>query len=199
MMSEKAEEFTKMIQGYEDTILKLKEEKTNLEIFLSMMMNNLTKNRKGIRLSCQRPNCDHINAGCFAVNLDVMKPGDRHMTLGELMKTFIKLNTGFPTPVRLTGGNIPGEFTSYRGYYDQIALTKDGTDKVRIGEFLRWIEGAIGSTYTGYKGGEYRMTEDTKVWVANYGNSDGAGITGVEVHPDHILLRVEIVDPMYYD
>ena len=58
---------------------------------------------------------------------------------------------------------------SYRGYYDQLAF--EPADNVSVGSMLEAAQEALGSTYTGWKGGEYTMTGYTDCHLANKGNS----------------------------
>lgn len=87
------------------------------------------------------------------------------MTLGELIKA---LESADPARVVPRGFSIPD---SYRGYYDQVAFRP--AENVTIGSMLAYAREALGSTYTGYKGGEFLMTEYTDVWIADYGESGG--------------------------
>lgn len=83
------------------------------------------------------------------------------MRLGELI---IQLKGVDPdTPVRL-GFSSPH---SYRGYYNQVAFAPKLN--TTAGEMLKCAEDALGSTYSGYKGGEYEMGEWTAAWLANHG------------------------------
>lgn len=61
---------------------------------------------------------------------------------------------------------------SYRGFYDQLAF--EPTKNVTVAEMLKDALSALGTTYEGYKGGEYRMGGSTIVWLAEYGSSCGA-------------------------
>jgi len=38
---------------------------------------------------------------------------------------------------------------------------------------LAYAREALGSTYMGYRGGEFTMDEHTDVWIAEYGDSAG--------------------------
>ena len=62
-----------------------------------------------------------------------------------------------------------GSGRSYRGSYDQIAFKPAQNTTVR--EMLEHAEAAIDQTYSGYKGGDYTMTGETPVWIAEYGQS----------------------------
>lgn len=62
---------------------------------------------------------------------------------------------------------------SYRGHYDQLAFERQPHVK-RADEVLSIVESALDQVFKGYKGGSYRMTRDTPVWIAEYGH------TGVE-------------------
>ena len=54
---------------------------------------------------------------------------------------------------------------SYRGYYSDLAFEpSDGFRKAS--EILADCESSLGSTFTGWKGGDFLMKESTPVWVA---------------------------------
>jgi hypothetical protein len=74
----------------------------------------------------------------------------------------------------------PADFSSWRGVYAELALgfAFDG-DYTTLDDLIARAERAVGHTYDGYKGGEFTMTRDTPVWVANYGNSGSTAVTGV--------------------
>ncbi len=76
----------------------------------------------------------------------------------------------------------PTHLDSWRGAYDELALefTWDSDAKYPpVTEFLEELRGAIGKTYTGYKGRDFVMGKTTPIWVANYGRSDNTAVTGV--------------------
>lgn len=80
-------------------------------------------------------------------------------------------------PVRLT----PGELDSYRGYYEDLAIGVN-VDSIApsVAEFVKELEGAVGKTFHGYKGGEYVMSRNTNVWFSNHGMSGDNGPTGIK-------------------
>jgi len=63
-----------------------------------------------------------------------------------------------------------GEPNSYRGYYEDCAFTP--RENVTFGEMLNHAKSALGKTFIGYKGGEYKMTEYTDCWIAEYGSTE---------------------------
>ena len=79
-------------------------------------------------------------------------------TLGEVIKHLeslpdnLEVREGFYSP------------HSYRGYYDQLAFEPCGPITVR--EMLDAAYAARGSTYEGWKGGYFTMTDDTECWLA---------------------------------
>lgn len=75
---------------------------------------------------------------------------------------------------------------SYRGYYDELAFQPKAN--TTVGEMLQCARSALGKTFTGYKGGEYRMKDYTGVHLAYYGH-EGEGIGPV-------LLSYMIGDPI---
>ncbi len=66
--------------------------------------------------------------------------------------------------------NLEG-LVSYRGYYKDLCLDYDSDAKpMTVKRLLKMFEGADGSTYTGYKGGDFTMSRKTLIWVAPYGD-----------------------------
>lgn len=85
------------------------------------------------------------------------------MLLGEVIKRLEKEPLGKKVA---RGFGTPG---SYRGYYDELAFEpKMNTD---VHYMLLQAKQARGTTYRGYKGGEYKMDEGTPVHIACYGMS----------------------------
>ena len=60
---------------------------------------------------------------------------------------------------------------SYRGYHDQLAFEIDSSQTMEAGILLDVCEKLQGSTLQGYKGGVYKITDNTPVWVAEYDNT----------------------------
>lgn len=83
------------------------------------------------------------------------------MTLGELIEFLEKRD---PNKVVKLGFYHPH---SYRGYYDQVAFIP--VSDTTIGEMLKEARSALGTTYTGWKGGEFTMGAYTDCWIAEWG------------------------------
>lgn len=77
----------------------------------------------------------------------------------------------------------PGDLHSWRGSYDElsIGLTRSPyqADYVTVENWLPILKAAVGQSFTGWKGGEFVMTEDTPVWVAEWGTSGETGLVGI--------------------
>ena len=74
----------------------------------------------------------------------------------------------------------PRGINSYRGFYDHLAIGFTMSDEPRdLSDLAEECQRAIGQTFHGWKGGDYKMREDTPVWVANYGDCASWGISGV--------------------
>lgn len=75
---------------------------------------------------------------------------------------------------------FPTGFDSWRGIYAELALCfQFHGDEMRLSDFIAEAKAAVGKTFCGYKGGDYTMTRETPVWVANYGNSGSTAVIGV--------------------
>lgn len=126
------------------------------------------------------------------------------LTLGELL---IKLESLFKPDeyecdfryVKFDFKNMcPTDFRSWRGIYREISIGYDTGVTLTLDDLIRDVKNAIGHIYTGYKGGEFTMSKNTPVWVANYGESGitdyngteyaTVGIVDVKVEGEDIIL-----------
>lgn len=104
------------------------------------------------------------------------------LDVGELIAELKQYNRGAYLRIdKSPVGLAPIELGSYRGYYEDLAI---GVGPARsapwnVGDLVAALEESIGSTITGYKGGEYEVTVGTRVWISNYGESSGSRVTGV--------------------
>lgn len=131
---------------------------------------------------------------------------DLQLTIGQLIQKLeghetyeSSANDGEERPkkVRLDMGyNYPSDVGSYRGYYQDLAIrySDDHEDRMTAQEFKETLEDAIGTEFTGYKGGEFEMTEDTPVWVAKWGNASRTAVSGVRMTATRIILETRIVN-----
>ena len=102
------------------------------------------------------------------------------MTLGKLIAVLESLPTD--TPV----ANL-FDFDSYRGYYEDLALSL-GEGTRQAGELLTDCRECMGEVFCGYKGGEYMMGATTPLWVADYGR---CGVKLMAVNPDGTIETAE--------
>lgn len=112
---------------------------------------------------------------------------DGGITLGELIRLLEKKDAKLS--VRFAFCNVAcGELESYRGYYEDLSVQPafPGSKPVyeTVGDLLNALRGAIGKEYTGYKGGEFAMHDETLLWVAEYGHSGSTAITGLSKNGD---------------
>jgi hypothetical protein len=83
-------------------------------------------------------------------------------TLGDLIKWLEKQD---PEMEVLDGFSTPH---SDRGSYDELAFTPE--PKAKIKDMLYHAQSALEATFEGYKGGEYKMTEYTPVYIGVFGS-----------------------------
>lgn len=88
------------------------------------------------------------------------------MTLGRLIEELQGLNPDIH--ITFDDGSNPGEFMSYRGYYEQLGVDTQ-EESITVGEFLKRANAANGTEMHGYKGGEYLMGRHTLLNRAEYG------------------------------
>jgi hypothetical protein len=58
---------------------------------------------------------------------------------------------------------------SYRGYYEQLAF--EPVRDISVGDMLTAARAALGTTFEGWKGGDYLMIESTDCWISLHGES----------------------------
>lgn len=57
---------------------------------------------------------------------------------------------------------------SYRGDYFELAV--EPTESTTVGALLKELQGAVGKTYEGWKGGDFTMNKYSRVWIAEQGD-----------------------------
>lgn len=86
---------------------------------------------------------------------------------------------GGDLPVIFAGGEYcPDGLCSWSGVFSELSIQYSSTDTnytgcMSVACFVKLLQNAIGQTFEGSKGGEFVMSEDTPVWVADYGHAEG--------------------------
>ncbi len=113
-----------------------------------------------------------------------------HVTLGGLIARLEQTDSA--TPVVFDCGGAPHEPDSYRGYYSDLALSAHG-DEVTAGKLLAELKAANGTTFQGYKGGDFTMGNDTPLWCAEYGCC-GLAIIDAQTIDGKLVLKTKQID-----
>ena len=115
------------------------------------------------------------------------------LTLKNLIEALEALPTGAVVVCGDAPEQHPGDGASYRGYYSDLSFEPTGAP-VTVEAFLAECRSCLGQTFTGYKGGDFRMDDDTPLWIAEYGSAPGRAIMGVRVAGDNAVLEIRQVD-----
>lgn len=118
---------------------------------------------------------------------------DYHLTLDKLIKVIEDLDDrSIPVVVDYDHTTGIDSVDSYRGYYADLSLlpTKTVSTADRLYVMLK---SAYGSTFEGYKGGDFVMDGDTPLWVAAYGNT-GPAVIGAYVDGGKLILQTKDLD-----
>lgn len=112
-------------------------------------------------------------------------------------------------PVYFDDGEPVGSLESWRGVYAHLTLTTGRAPRT-VAELLAEARAAVGSTYQGYKGGDFTMDESTPVWADPYGDAnnrvpvrlveqftsencetlvDGDGVQWSNTGPDRVVIE----------
>lgn len=89
------------------------------------------------------------------------KRAETQMTLGQLISRLQDM------PLDAVVANLQDPH-SYRGYYTDLAFKLTNGVRRPI-SLLADCQAAMGKVFTGYKGGEFVMGENTPLWIADYG------------------------------
>ena len=98
---------------------------------------------------------------------------ESQMTLGKMIQRL----EGMPQDFEMQGF---GFIDSYRGYYCDLSFSPS-VEKMPVSEVLKEARGAMGKVFTGYKGGDFLMSESTPIWIADYGE---CGVKIVAINDD---------------
>ena len=108
------------------------------------------------------------------------------ITLGALIKCIrdAGLNSDSDKKKTITfdfAYSVPGLLHSWRGDYKELSIhpSFDTEIEVYAEDFLKVLESAVGEYFTGYKGGEFYMSNDTPLWVSKTDMSGNTAVIGV--------------------
>lgn len=119
----------------------------------------------------------------------------KQLTLGEVLLKINAISANDDCGVVFDGHNgVPTGIDSWRGSYDELALSYDNQDPMKVCDFREMLTNAIGKVYEGYKGGEYKMSRHTPIWVDNWSMCRDLGVVDVFVDGDSIALKVEVCE-----
>ena len=111
-----------------------------------------------------------------------MRISNDQMTLGQMIKVLETCDPSHRVQYDFCD-TYPSGFFSYRGYYEDGCLgwksIHDEYTPIFVADFLKLLKQAVGKIFQGYKGGDYRMGNDTVVWVSNYGTCGNTYVKGI--------------------
>lgn len=122
---------------------------------------------------------DTINAYMAQARKESLANSDQ-LTLGELILKLDAIPNKEASLVFDFGYFYPTCVDSWRGAYEELALNyQDTGSSLNVHEFLVVLKQAIGDTFTGYKGGDFKMNKHTPLWVSNYGHSNNTAVVDI--------------------
>lgn len=120
------------------------------------------------------------------------------LTLGRLIRELKSFNPLLP--IVYEDQRSPGEPHSYRGYYQDLAFEdlEAGATKTTA-EFIEVLEGCVGKTFEGWKGGDFVMSEQTPLWRAYKGDCGEAVVSVKATNRAAVIktMRDEAYEPNY--
>lgn len=114
-----------------------------------------------------------------------------HLTLGKLIKALREADPNTPVihDSRTFGTDVSvSNPHSYRGYYEDLAFEPDHevmTAKDLLNHLETWV---LDRELEGYKGGMFKMTKNTPLWISPYGESRSIAVVDFEMSPDGSIM-----------
>ena len=118
---------------------------------------------------------------------------DRQLTVGQLIRALERLDAG--KSIKFDFVNFkPAGLGSYRGYYEDLAIRYRDAGAPTVGDLLGWLKDQSGNLMDGYHGGQYRVTDQTAIWVANASETGGTAVVDVVDDGWCVVLKTDSVD-----
>lgn len=118
--------------------------------------------------------------------------GKEQFSLGNLIDALEKIEDKSKNVYIDFEQAIPYGLGSYRGSYDelcmQFAFNKAGPT---VKDLLKELHSTVGAIFEGWKGGEFLMTKDTPIWIAETGNVSRTVIVAVADNDYDVLLKID--------
>lgn len=121
-----------------------------------------------------------------AVNEATKMEAGKEYNLGKLILDLEKQDGNLKIVIDTNG--IPISFSSYRGYYNRLAIEYENTGSMTVKEFLKRAKNIVGRTFEGYKGGNYLMDEETPIYVSNYGEAEGLKVIDIKKKKNNVTI-----------
>lgn len=135
---------------------------------------------------------DALNAMMVSQRAKEFASSDQ-LSLGELVLKLEAIKDKTKPIVFDFGNSAPCGLDSWRGVYAELSLHYGDVGKTSVSDVLGWLKDANGKTFEGYKGGDFTMSRQTPIWVANYGESGVVGYKGSEEYHPSVMV-VDVVD-----
>ena len=115
-----------------------------------------------------------------------------HLTLEEMIVFLEQIDGDLASiPVLTDTGQTLGMPHSYRGYYEDLAFDPTDAGPSCVAGVLSQCRMALGSEQTGYKGGEFMMTETTPLWVSPYGEASQCAIIDAMYNGKEVIVTTK--------
>lgn len=122
-----------------------------------------------------------------------LERGNYHLTLGDLVDALAKADPSMPVIYDMMEQAAPSAPQSYRGYYCDLSFPPSPAP-ITVNELLTEAKDALGSTFEGYKGGDFEMHSGTPLWASPYGSANGIAIMDAKIIGDRFVLITKQID-----
>jgi len=114
--------------------------------------------------------------------------------LGECEKNKIIASSYKPYNDEMINVYISGRLFSYRGYYSDMILeyTRNRDEATTVEDLLRHLRNF--DEMTGYKGGDFKVEDDTVVWLDAYGEAQGNAVMDLFETGELVLLFTKVIE-----
>lgn len=136
-----------------------------------MELSTIIKNAVEAERAEEFSNSEQLSLGELILKLEPLLPEQKARKESDKREADVWFDFEYMRPTHLM---------SWRGIYRELAIGfSEGAEPLTVTEFYKMLKGALGKTYMGYKGGDFTMSKQTPLWVANQGNSGRTAVVDI--------------------
>lgn len=133
---------------------------------------------------------------------DFQSHSDKLFTLGRFIRELEKISSMGDSSkfiVKFADKSLgyPNGFCSWRGDYEDLSIKFDTYTPLKTISFEQFLEDTkhcINKTFYGWKGGDFTMDAESRLWCSNPESGTPRGISGVRLERNEVLIETQMFE-----